>query len=229
MKPLDWLISGLFPLKCFVCQQEGQRLCRDCFPAFVCPPVKAVCPFCHAPDDEGKTCGACRDQTFLDGATSPGLYREPILRGLLQSWKFSCDQAAGQLLKEWLARFPLSQILPPVDWYVTAIPLHSARQRERGFNQAEEIARTAGEIINCEYFDFLRRREWTAPQARRGVTERRVGDLDGIFEITGLVPPCVLLCDDVLTSGATMDAAARTLKEAGAQIVWGLTLARADH
>lgn len=225
----QWLVNGLFPINCFCCQREGKRLCDECFKAFVCEPVEAVCPFCHGPDSEGKTCESCRGQTYLDGVTSLGLYREPILRGLLQSWKFSGDQATGQAIKDWLDRFPLSQILPSVDWYVTSIPLHAARLRERGFNQAEDIARTAAENINCSYLDFLKRKEWTDPQARRGVEERRVGDLDGVFETISLVPPCVLLCDDVLTSGATMDAAARALKEAGAQIVWGLTLARADH
>lgn len=225
----QWLTDGLFPIYCFCCRRERKKLCDDCAELFVCEPMETVCPFCHAPDSEGKTCENCCRETYLDGATSLGFYRDPILRGLLQSWKFSGDQTTGQMIKEWMKRFPLSQILPPVDWYVTSIPLHAARQRERGFNQAEEIARTVAEDINSPYFEFLQRREWTDPQARRGVEERKVGDLDGIFETISLVPPCVLLCDDVLTSGATMDAAAQALKEAGAQIVWGLTLARADH
>lgn len=225
----NWLINGLFPTRCFCCHKEGEKLCPECAGNFACETIEMVCPFCHASDSEGKTCENCHGETFLDGATSLGLYRNPTLRGLLQSWKFSGDQMAGQTLKEWLVHFPLSQLLPPVDWYVTSIPLHAARQRERGFNQAEEIARAVAEDIKSPYIEFLQRKEWTDPQARRSVEERQVGDLDGIFETISLVPPCVLLCDDVLTSGATMDAAARTLKEAGAQIVWGLTVARADH
>lgn len=224
----QWLKSGLFPLYCFNCRAEGWKFCPVCSENHATELAGAVCSFCHTPEDEGKTCPVCAEKTYLDGALSLSFYHDKVLRGLLQDWKFNGDQVAGAALLDWLAGFPLEQILPPVDWYVTAVPLHERRRRERGFNQAEILARAVAKEINSEYFEFLHRREWTNPQARRAAEDRRIGDLDGSFETTGLTPPCVLLCDDVLTSGTTMDAAAKVLKEAGAQLVWGFTLLRAD-
>lgn len=188
----------------------------------------ACCPFCHQKNFTGQTCLSCQKTTYLDGCTSLGLYHDPVLRGLIHSWKFNHDLSTGQLIKDWLRQFPLEQILPPVSWFVSAVPLHQARQRERGFNQAEEVALVLAEELKEKYLNLLERVEWTDSQAQRKREERMIGDLDGIFTTVGLVPPNVLLCDDVLTSGTTMEAAAKTLKEAGAQTVWGFTLARAE-
>lgn len=225
----SWWKDALFPFYCFSCGQEGAQLCQSCWESHPCELAPACCPFCHEENGEGKTCSLCAEQTFLDGCLALGFYRDPILRGLLQDWKFNSRRAAGQALKDWLKNFPLEQIFPPVDWSVTPVPLHRARQRERGFNQAEELARLVAEESGSDYLELLQRKEWTEPQARRALGERKVGDLDGAFEVINLVPPRVIICDDVLTSGATLDAAAKTLKEAGAQIVWGFTLVRADR
>jgi ComF family protein len=223
-----WLKNGLFPVYCFFCEAEGWQFCPDCHKNQTIVPAEAVCPFCRTTNSEGKTCESCAEKTFLNGALSLGFYHDKILRGFLQNWKFNGDRAAGAALTEWLSLWPLAELLPPVEWFVTAIPLHEKRQRERGFNQAEVLAKAVAREIQAEYFDLLSRREWTEAQARRSADERQVGDLDEIFETIGPVPPCVLLCDDVFTSGATIDSAAKTLKEAGAQIVWGFTLLRAD-
>jgi len=224
----QWLKNGLFPINCFNCQIEGWKFCPTCSESYVAALAETVCPFCHVADSEGKTCLTCATKTYLDGNLALGLYHDKVLRGFLQNWKFNSDQDSGAVLLDWLSKFPLSQMLPPVDWYVTAVPLHERRQRERGFNQAEVLARAAAKEIETEYFELLCRREWTDPQAKRAAEERCVGELDEVFETIGIVPPCVLLCDDVLTSGSTMDAAAKVLKEAGAGIVWGFTLLRAD-
>lgn len=226
VKTWRFLRNGLFPEFCLFCQKEGRRVCGGCA-SFVLEKAGPVCPFCHSFNGEGKTCDNCLAATFLDGVTSLGLYHQPVLRRLVQDWKFNGDQTAEKILKKFITEQRPLFILPPLDWYIVAIPLHPARQRERGFNQAEVVARAVAQEINGEYLDLLFRVEWTDPQAARGSAERSIGDLDGIFQATGLVPPRVLVCDDVFTSGATMDAAAKALKEAGADIVWGFTLARA--
>lgn len=224
----QWLKDGLFPIRCFNCQVEGWKFCPTCSGTYTAALAEAVCPFCHVANSEGKTCENCAKKTYLDGNLALGLYHDKVLRGFLQNWKFNGDQASGRALLEWLENFPLEQMLPPVDWYVTAVPLHEKRRRERGFNQAEILGCAVAKEINTDYFELLHRSEWTNPQAKRAAETRQVGDLDEIFETTGLVPPCVLICDDVLTSGSTMDAAAKALKEAGAGLVWGLTLLRAN-
>jgi predicted amidophosphoribosyltransferase len=116
---------------------------------------------------------------------------------------------------------------PPVKpWVVTHVPLHQVRHRQRGFDQAEIIAREVGEIYGVPVVPLLERVRKTAPQARREA--RQVGEMDEVFTVvSGIeVPKFVLLCDDVFTSGATMDAAAKALKEAGAEMVWGFVLGK---
>jgi len=224
----QWFKNALFPVHCFNCKKEGWKFCPVCSQNCEIEIADLVCPFCHTTQSEGKTCSECAKKTYLDGNLALSLYRDKVLRGLLQDWKFNSNQSSGAVLLEWLENFPLEQILPPVDWYVTSVPLHEKRFRERGFNQAEVLARAVAKEIKTEYFELLRRSEWTDPQAKRAAEDRQVGELDEVFKVTGLVPPCVLLCDDVLTSGSTMDAAAKALKEAGAEFVWGFTLLRAD-
>jgi predicted amidophosphoribosyltransferase len=226
---LKWLKDGLFPLRCLNCGVEGEFLCEDCVNLNLIERADFVCPFCHSEDREGKTCGECSRETFLDGAISLGFYHDKFLQKIIHAWKFEGSKTAAKLVENWLDCHELKFMLPPVDWYVTSIPLHEARLRERGFNQAEEIAKLVALKIGAPHIEFLARPEWTDPQARRNTADREVGDLDGIFSVIETVPPCVLICDDVLTSGATMDAAARVLKEHGAQIVWGFSLARAGR
>lgn len=227
VKSWQWLKNGLFPVYCLVCRDEGWKFCENCQRETTIEVAPSCCPFCHEANLTGETCKNCAQKTFLDGCTTLSFYHDPVLRGLLQNWKFNGDEVAGRALIDWLKNFPLAEILPAFDWQVISIPLHEAKQRERGFNQADEIARAVAEEIGSRHLDLLSRIEWTDPQARRSAEDRKVGDLDGIFAVNGLVPPYVLICDDVLTSGATMDAAAKVLKEAGAQKVWGFTIVRA--
>jgi len=227
VKSWQWLKNGLFPVYCLNCRAEGWKFCEDCQREIFVERAASCCPFCHAADEAGQTCDDCAKKTFLDGCTTLSFYHDPVLRGLLQNWKFNGDDAAGRSLTDWLKNFSLNELFLPLDWCVASIPLHEAKRRERGFNQAEEIAHVVAGELGVEYLDLLKRSEWTDPQARRAAEERQVGDLDGIFSVSASIPPNVLICDDVLTSGATMDAAAKVLKEAGAETVWGFTIVRA--
>lgn len=115
-----------------------------------------------------------------------------------------------------------------------AVPLHPRRHRARGFNQAAELAAQLGIPV----VGALRRARATAPQTELPASRRRV-NVRGAFAPArrfgvrsggaGVEGACVLLVDDVTTTGATLDACARVLRRAGAREVRALTLARADH
>jgi predicted amidophosphoribosyltransferase len=152
-----------------------------------------------------------------------GRYADPVLRRAITQWKYAGDPDAWRPLAR-LVRAHATHLAPFETFAVSWIPLHADRLRERGFDQAELIAREVAASIGRETKRLLMRKSWTAPQARR--EGRQVGELDGAFVARGDMPSAVLLCDDVFTSGATMDAAAKELKEAGASLVWGFTLAR---
>lgn len=119
---------------------------------------------------------------------------------------------------------PLGQALgrgvPQDKWQihgVLAVPLHASRQRERGYNQAELLARQISDELQVPFVDILRRTRATSQQAKRHAAERQHA-LDGAFAVQGLVPVgTLLLVDDVLTTGATLLACRDVLLQAGAE------------
>jgi ComF family protein len=111
---------------------------------------------------------------------------------------------------------------------VVPVPLHRARLRQRGYNQAELLARHLGQELGLPVAPgWLERPLPGQPQAHTPSREERWHNTQGAFRATGQVTAArVLLVDDVCTTGATLNACAGALKAAGAARVWGLTLAR---
>jgi predicted amidophosphoribosyltransferase len=162
----------------------------------------------------------------LDGVASLGWYRDPVLRGAIWQAKYIGDERVWDVIERWIRGSAVEARLPLRPWVVAHVPLHAARCRERGYDQAKRIADILARHLGLPEEDMLTRKSWTDPQARTGSHDRALGDLEGAFRAVGQPPQFVLLCDDVFTSGATMDAAARTLKDAGAEVVWGFVLGR---
>lgn len=110
------------------------------------------------------------------------------------------------------------------------VPIHAAKRRERGFNQAESLARAAGRALRLPVLDALERREATRAQHAlgRGERARNVGGAFGVRDEarTGLQGRWVVLVDDVVTTGATLAGCARVLDEAGVLAVSALAVAR---
>ncbi len=220
-------VEALFPRFCIVCKREGALTCRHCFETWTPVPQQASCAFCGTPGSP-RTCASCREETYLDGLSFFAPYGNASVRELLGAWKYNGDRSAEATLETWLRRASTRMEPPAFAFYSTSVPLHKSRRRERGFDQAETLSSWVGEIFGIPHETFLIRKRKTSPQARTSHDERRVGEMDGAFAVLpGVdVPAYVLLCDDVFTSGATMDAAARALKEAGAKTVWGFVIAR---
>lgn len=116
------------------------------------------------------------------------------------------------------------------DCLITAVPMWSCKERERGFNQAEIIARLVAENYKVPYLVILERARETKPMFGLRKNERRE-NVEGAFKITNqqtnkLTGQRVILVDDVWTTGATMRECCKVLKGAGVEEVWGVTLAR---
>lgn len=183
------------------------------------------CPFCFE-EGSNAACLSCREDVFLDGVSSLSSYADKIVQEAIKHWKYYGDRAYEEVIVRWLREGIQHLSFPSRPYFVTHVPLHIRRRRERGFDQAHSIAQVVAAEFGLEHIPLLRRRAQSTHQAGIGRSDRMVGDLDHLFEIEAPVPEHVLLCDDVFTSGATMDAAAKTLKEAGAKTVWGVTIAR---
>ena len=109
-------------------------------------------------------------------------------------------------------------------------PAEPKRLRERGFNQAELLARRVGELCGLPCAPTLRKIRHTRPQSGLAGDGERKANAEGAYKLlpgAALSGKRVVLVDDVVTSGATLSQCARLLREAGAEAVYGLTLAQA--
>jgi ComF family protein len=118
---------------------------------------------------------------------------------------------------------------PSVD-AIIPVPLSGMRQRTRGYNQAELLAKELARLSGLPMDNgLLKRIRHTSPQTREVDAAARRKNVRSVFSLSREgVPRCVMLVDDVTTTGATLDACARKLIEGGADAVYGLTFARED-
>ena len=236
-----------FPAACPVCGQEYAQagwlgLCEACWQQIQAwsGPVCAGCGLPLASEQESETlCGVCRRGDYaFDFARSYAVYSEP-LRSAILLLKFQRRERLGLSLGKLLARLWWSrkEFSGAGNAVLIPVPLHRTRQRERGFNQAETLARGLVRALRSCSNDqspevdrrCLRRIKPTVPQA--GLSFRaRLENVRGVFEVA--LPERVkgrvaILLDDVMTTGATLSACASALKRAGAPRVLAITLARA--
>ena len=147
------------------------------------------------------------------------------LQHAIHALKYLRKQSVVPALGAFLASATLR--LPPLwrDAVLCPVPLHWTRRFSRGFNQAALLSRAVTHHTSIPTQDLLRRHRMTGRQVGRNRIER-LEAMDGAFTcIAKEVPPTVLLVDDVITTGATMDACAAALKRAGVARVGGLVLA----
>ncbi len=196
------------------------------------------CSRCGAPQGESvgvvAGCQSCRDAKTGFGTeeiTAVGRYVEP-LRSMCKAMKFGNARDIARPLAAYLAQILVDRgVAAKVD-VIVPMPLHVLRRFERGYNQAELIARPLAVSLNKKLLpDALRRTRGTERQARLSPLERRKNVEDAFKLRPGFAAlvsgKTVLLVDDVMTTGSTFAAAAGALKTAGASAVYGAIAARA--
>ena len=236
LEPLRAVASLFYPALCAICSEPIERseyLCPSCSERApkIKPPFCAVCsePFPGA-ITEVFSCANCAHRVLhFEAAVSA--YRS---RGIVR--KIILDLKYGRQIH---LRFPVA------DWLMTAledprlherrfdlvvpVPLHPARKRERGFNQAEVIAQLLSERAGLPMRDALERIRYTTTQTAydRGERMENLRDAFRLRKKVDVRSSRVLLIDDVLTTGSTLSECARVLKAAGAISVHAATAARA--
>lgn len=216
--------AALLPQDCLLCGDSAgaQLLCGACEDALPRLP-HALCPVCALPTPFGETCGACLKQSPYFDATLAGFrYDFPIDR-LVQALKYDHRLA----IAPWFARALLPAPPQEVE-LMLALPLSKLRLAERGFNQALEIARPLARALSLPLaIGACRRFDGGVPQASLPWAERH-RNVRGVFEChLDLTGKSVVVIDDVMTTGATLNEFARTLKKHGALRVTNWVVARA--
>ncbi len=218
----------LFPPRCAGCGAFGAFLCPDCLAATprAQPPR---CPVCWMPGSDD-TCGRCRlHQPAFEAARCPFVYagavREAVL-ALKYRGVSAIAEVMAQAMAECLTEWPPREVMALVP-----VPLVGARRRSRGYNQSQVLARELSRLSGLPVLGgLLVRRRAAPPQAGAADEAARRANVADAFAVRRkrTVAGAILLVDDVMTSGATLDACARALRAAGHEPVYALTFARED-
>lgn len=229
------LLDFVFPKHCVGCGRAGEYFCPRCTATI--KKVSQVCPVCERPTPFGQTHDFCRTRNSLDGLISLFAY-EGIVRGAIHKLKYRLvtdlesefwEIIQGDLEKRGEETLLLKRFIAEEKPVVIPIPLHWYKEHSRGFNQSSLFGKRLAKSFNLSFSDKILVREKSVPSQTKLTQKERKENVKGIFSISPNIHNSlfnILLVDDVWTTGATLKEAARTLKSAGAERVWGLTVAR---
>ena len=230
------LASLFYPPVCSICSASVDHdayLCRECERKLprISPPFCATCsePFSGAITDTFSCANCAHRRLYFESAVA--VYRSRgIVRRLVHELKYSDQLHLRNIVGQWVNEALDDERLRDREFdLLVPVPLHPARKRDRGYNQAEEIARLVSRRRGRPCQAVLERTRYTTTQTQFDRTER-MENLHDAFrlrrkaDVRGLR---VLLIDDVLTTGATLSECARVLRHAGAASVYAATAARA--
>jgi ComF family protein len=226
IRVLDRALDLVFPPRCVSCDAFGAFICDRCH-ADMTRADGSRCDTCWMPLDPERACRRCRAfRPALRGVRSAFVY-ETAARDAVLALKFRGLSAAAPLMAGAMAEV-LAKWRPPVTCIVP-VPLSGRRRRLRGYNQSDLIAKEVGRLTGISLTRrALKRDRHTHSQATLS-GDARWQNIVGAFGAGKEVPTGgVLLLDDVITTGATLNTCARVLLSEGAGDVFALTFARED-
>lgn len=238
---LGYLSNIIFPISCVGCGRfpagnKPEYICKSCLSAippknsFECIGCKKISPF-------GNTCIECPDFKAVDQLLIVSDYKNPLLEKTIKTLKYrlipDIAESFRPLLKKYIIRlskyknFNITADNP----LIIPIPLHPRRLNWRGFNQAELIAGIVADITQLKVRNnILLRSRNSKPQVELEKREERLKNMAQKFTISqnniAIKDRVILLVDDVCTTGATLNEAAKILKENGVSKVISFVIAR---
>jgi ComF family protein len=236
LDPLRALASLFYPALCVVCSDDVDRseyLCENCQSR--APRITAAfCAKCSEPFSgvitQAFSCANC-EHRILHFDSAVAVYRSRgLVRQLVHEFKYGHHRHLRYPLAGWLGEAMNDPRLRGLRFdVIVPVPLHPARERERGFNQATLLAELLSRQIGVPLRPALERIRFTKTQTAHDRAERmeNLRDAFRLRKKADVRQSRVLLIDDILTTGSTLSECARVLKEAGAVSVYAATAARA--
>ncbi len=228
-KAKEFLLEVFFPKMCLVCGKEDKKwVCFACDMKLK-PKSLDACPICLKTNDSF-LCVTCKNESSLSSLTYCFSYEDKRIARLVHALKYQNIQNLSEFFArkmfEKISYYPFGE-----NWIIVPVPLHWQRMNERGYNQAELIAKHLGAFlkIRVETTSLFRTR-YTKTQTKFS-KEERAKNLAGSFQVKNpqnVKGKNILLLDDVATTLATLEACADALKAVGAKNVWATTVARAE-
>jgi len=202
----DVLLDILLPKKCLGCKKEGSYICDNC-EIFLSEAPNLI---------EAKL----RSSNVMSVWEYEGLIEKAILKIKYEG----CHHIINELVEKAFQKIELNL---PLDTYITYVPMYKKRERQRGFNQAELIAKKVGEKTGREVIPLLIKIKDNLSQVGLD-PEQRINNIKNVFQKKegSAFPSNILIIDDFLVSGATIKECSRILKDSGVNNVWSFVLAR---
>ncbi|MBU1967159.1 ComF family protein [Patescibacteria group bacterium] len=207
---LNFILDLIFPKFCVGCNKFDTHLCQKCFEKI------NFYPFPLQPE-----INACALEKIILMAEYGG-----VIKKLITALKYQSVRDIGQTLAKMIyytTNFPRTNV-------ITSVPLHKKRKRQRGFNQATEIAIELSNLTNIPFIQLLKRTKYSKPQAQITDKTQRLSHLENTFTINQSLSQyqSVLIIDDVTTTGTTLNECAKVLKQNGHQKIYGLAVAHGN-
>lgn len=226
---MEKILNILYPRRCPVCHQilveKGTLVCRTC-EGKLHPITTDYCLKCGRPvKAEEEFCPECRNvHREFDRGRGVFLYNNRMRQSLLH-YKYYGNREYGEYYAASICRYMEREICTWSPDLIIPVPMYPRKQRERGFNQAADLASKAGRQFGLPAPDgIVRKTKNTRSQKKLSAVERKQ-NLRAAFQVTERMDGLrILVMDDVYTTGSTMEAMAHVLKEAGADKVFFVTL-----
>ena len=232
---VNGMLDVLFPATCVGCGKEGRYMCPRC-EGFVSE-TALICPVCQQSSFDGERHYTCKTRYGLEGLASAWEY-EGLMKSLLHYVKYTgvahaaeeVARCALETMRKDEKRFKVFlSFLSSQDTYITYVPMHKKKERDRGFNQAELFAHEIAKNTGKKILGTLEKIKDTKPQVDLA-KEERLHNIKDAFVLSRAFKlsthESMILVDDIWTTGATLKECCSVLKKGGAKEVWGFTLAR---
>ena len=210
----DLFLNALFPIKCLDCHQWGEVICQSCLDKIII--LNQWKPNLY----------------YLDKIVIIFDYRQDLVKKAIKSFKYPPYHQA--VLKRFSLLFiqclkqssPALNYLTKNNFVLVPVPLSGRKLAQRGFNQAELIAKELADEFNWVLNLKVLKKIKNNPSQTNLSYEQRKLNVQNVFKIQEKCPANVILIDDILTTGATLSQAAKTLRQAGAKKIWAIVLAQ---
>jgi len=222
------LLDIIFPPRCASCHTLGNWICPTCEERIEVIQTP-ICYRCRRLSADFRVCPKCRPTGSVSHLMIYGYWQSP-LKELVYGLKYYRLKPLVAVLGSWLVE-TIRKSDTVADIVIVPVPLHRGRLWDRGFNQAQLLAEVVARQTGWQLVPVLMRKKFTQPQFGLNKLTRR-DNIQGAFSVRAtqkqfLAHKTVILVDDIVTTGITINECAKILRQNGARDVWGLVLAKA--
>ena len=223
-------VSSFLPRRCAYCGKvvsDNIHACKECEEKL----PRIIAPVCLSCGREKKLCTCKNAEKYYDGIVAPFYFADNVRKGV-HAFKFrgrvaNADAYANEMSKTVLLNFS------GIDFdFITSVPLTRKSRKARGYNQCKLLAERIGETLGIEYRDDILVKIFETDKQHRITPKYRKGNLIGVFDVPQplmVKNKVILLCDDISTSGETLNECAKMLWLNGAEKVYCISLALTRH